>query len=154
MLAGGAWLLDLSGAVDVDLGTVFALALAVVGIALVTSAWYGRAHGLIALGIPLALIVGAFGVIDVPVRGGIGDVTHRPHTIAAVDSAYELAIGSLVVDLRDVDFSARSREVRATLGIGELDVYVPDDVRVVLDGHAGAGSVHAFGPRLEPVLPD
>ena len=84
-------------------------------------------------------------MIDVPVRGGIGDVTHRPHTIAAVDSTYELAIGSLVVDLRDVDFSARSREVRATLGIGELDVYVPDDVRVVLDGHAGAGSVHTFG---------
>ena len=78
VLAGGAWLVDLAGIVDVDVAIVVALALAVVGIALVASAWYGRARGLIALGIVLALAVAAFGVLDVPFRGGIGDPTYRP----------------------------------------------------------------------------
>ena len=41
VLAGVAWLLDASGAVEVDLGVVFALALALVGTALVVSAWFG-----------------------------------------------------------------------------------------------------------------
>lgn len=153
MLAGGAWLLDLAGWVNVDLGTVFALGLAIVGIALVTSAWRGRAHGLIALGILLALIVGAFGVIDVPLRGGIGDTTYRPRTVSAVDRVYETAIGRLTVDLRNVDFSGRQRMVLARVGLGKLQVLVPYGVRVVLKGHAGAGSVHAFGARTQDCCP-
>ena len=40
-----------------NVAIVVALALAVVGIALVASAWYGRARGLIALGIVLALVL-------------------------------------------------------------------------------------------------
>ena len=154
VLAGGAWLLDLAGWVSVDIGVVFALALAVVGIALVASAWFGRARGLIALGILLALVVGAFGVIDVPLRGGIGDKTYRPNTIAAVDSKYEMAIGRMTLDLRRIDFSFRQRTVGAALGIGKLEVIVPEGVRVVVDGHAGAGSVRVFGDDTDDCCPN
>lgn len=153
ILAGAAWLVDLTGIANVDVAVVFALALAVVGIALLASAWYGRARGLIALGILLAFVVAGFGVIDVPLRGGIGAPTYRPDTLAAVDSSYELAIGRMEIDLRGVDFGDQQRSVRATVGIGDLDVLVPEGVRVVVDGHAGAGSVSAFGRRTQTCCP-
>ena len=153
VLAGGAWLLDAAGAVDLDLGVVLALALALVGVALVVSAWWGRSRGLIALGIPLVLVVGGFGLIDVPLEGGIGSPTYRPATIGAVHRTYELAIGDLAVDLGAVDFTGGRRRVHAQLGIGQLNVRVPDGVRVVVDGHAGAGSVTAFGRRSDECCP-
>jgi phage shock protein PspC (stress-responsive transcriptional regulator) len=139
VLGGTAWILDASGAWDVDLGVLTAIALAIVGAALVVSTWYGRARGLLALGIPLVLLVGLFGVVDVPLRGGIGDPTHHPRTVGAIDPDYELAIGNLSVDLRDVDFAGARRHVRAQVGIGQLNVTVPTGVRVVLDAHPGAG---------------
>lgn len=153
VLAGGAWLLEASGVIDIDVGVVVALALALVGVALLVSAWYGRARGLIALGIPLVLVVGALGVVDVPLDGGIGNPTHRPHSVAAVERSYELGIGDLSIDFRDVDFSATRRRVHAQLGIGQLNVTVPADVRVVVDGHVGAGSVTAFGRTAKECCP-
>ncbi len=153
VLAGGAWLLDAAGAVDLDVGVVLALALAVVGGALVVSAWWGRSRGLIALGIPLVLVVGGLGLVDVPLDGGIGNPTYRPTTIGAVHRSYELAIGDLSLDLRRVDFSGGRRHVHAQLGIGQLNVTVPDGVRVVVDGHAGVGSITAFGRQSKECCP-
>ena len=74
-------------------------------------------------------------------------------SVGAVDHDYELAIGNLSVDLRDVDFSGARRHVHAQVGIGQLNVTVPDGVRVVVDGHAGAGSVTAFGRSAHECCP-
>jgi hypothetical protein len=153
VLAGGAWVLDAWDVVQVDVGVLVAFALVLVGVALVVSAWYGRARGLIALGIPLVLVVGAFGVIDVPLRGGIGDARHRPHRVSAVERGYEMAIGNLSVDLRDVDFAGTRRRVHAQIGIGDLDIAVPDDVSVVVDAHAGAGRIDALGRSSDGCCP-
>ena len=63
------------------------------------------------------------------------------HALGAVDSAYELAVGKLTVDLRDVDFSGHRRRVQASVGIGDLDAYhsvgpaEPDLVRRVRVQH-------------------
>ena len=54
-------------------------------------------------------------------------------------TSYELGIGSLKLDLRDVDFSGRTKSVDASIGIGELKVWVPDDVRVVIDEELSIG---------------
>jgi phage shock protein PspC (stress-responsive transcriptional regulator) len=144
VLAGGAWLVDVAGLVDVDIAVVVALGLALVGVALVTSAWWGRARGLIALGIVLALAVAAFGLIDVPLRGGIGDPVYRPRSPAALQHSYRLAIGELTLDLRELDLTGDARRVLAQVGIGEMHVRVPADTRVVVDGHAGIGTVNTF----------
>jgi hypothetical protein len=99
------------------------------------------------------LIVGGFGLVDVPLTGGIGDPTYHPRAVTAVDRDYSLGIGNLSVDLRDVDFSGHRRRVHAQLGIGQLNVTVPEGVRVVVDGHAGAGSVTAFGQQSDECCP-
>src|SRR5439155_953860 len=94
-------------------GAFWPLVLIGLGAAVVVRAWLGSARGLIALGIPLVLLVGAFGLVDVPLSGGIGDPTYHPRSAVAVDGEYQLAIGNLSVDLRDADFSGTRRHVHA-----------------------------------------
>lgn len=153
VLVGAAWVLESLDVVTLDLGVVAALALLVVGIALLVSAWFGRARGLIALGIPLMLLVGVLALVDVPLHGGIGDPTYHPRRVRTVDREYALAVGNLSVDLRDVDFTGTERRVHAQLGIGQLNVVVPTNVRVVLDAHAGVGAVTAFGRSTHECCP-
>jgi phage shock protein PspC (stress-responsive transcriptional regulator) len=145
ILGGLAWLVAAAGWVTVDAGVLTALALTIVGIGLVASAWIGRARGLIALGVVLALAVGAFAAIDVPLRGDIGESTYRPVTAAGVHDRYQMAIGRLEVDLRSADLARRRTEVLARVGIGRVVVRVPDDVRLVVHGHAGVGAVSLLG---------
>jgi phage shock protein PspC (stress-responsive transcriptional regulator) len=145
IVGGVTWLVAAADWSSIDLGVVAAIALTIVGAGLVASAWIGRARGLIVLGILLALVVGAFGAIDVPVRGGIGEATYRPATQAGVRDRYRMAIGRLELDFRQASLAGHRTEVDATVGIGRLVVRVPDDVRLVVHGHAGVGSVSLLG---------
>ena len=78
-------------------------------------------------------------MIDVPLRGGIGDEQHRPTTIAAIRSPYELGIGHLRLDLRAISYPPGVTDLDASVGIGRLEVDVPSSVDLVVDGHTGAG---------------
>jgi phage shock protein PspC (stress-responsive transcriptional regulator) len=145
ILGGVVLLVAAAGWSSVDLGVVAAIALTIVGAGLVVSAWIGRARGLVVLGIVLALVVGAFGAIDVPIQGGIGEATYRPGTQAGVREQYRMAIGRLELDFRQTALAGHRTEVDATVGIGRLVVRIPDDVRLVVHGHAGIGSVSLLG---------
>ena len=54
-------------------------------------------------------------------------------------SSYELGMGELVVDLRDVDLPAGTTRVRVDLGVGHTVVRVPEDACVSSDVQIGAG---------------
>jgi phage shock protein PspC (stress-responsive transcriptional regulator) len=145
ILGGVAWLVAATGRSSVDLGVVAAIALTIVGAGLVVSAWIGRARGLVVLGILLALVVGAFGAIDVPIRGGVGETTYTPATHAGIHDHYRMAIGRLELDFTREALVDHRTEVHATVGIGRLVVRVPHDVRLVVHGHAGVGDVSILG---------
>jgi predicted membrane protein len=143
--AGVAFLLQATGALDVNLTVALAIGTCVVGAALIVSAFAGRAPALIAVGLVLVAATAIANTLDVPLRGGIGEQTYRPQTVAEVQSHYEHGIGRLVIDLRNVPFPAQETDVSAQLGIGQLLVEVPSSVRVEVTAHAGAGSVMLFG---------
>jgi len=145
ILVGVTWLAVAAGWSSVDLGVVAALALTIVGAGLVASAWIGRARGLVVLGLLLALLVGAFGAIDVPLRGGVGKATYAPATHASIHDRYRLAVGRLELDFARGVLAGRRTEVTATVGIGHLVVRVPRDARLVVHGHAGVGTVSILG---------
>jgi len=139
--AGVAGLVAASGH-SIDPVRMFAAGLVLVGAVLVAGAWFGRAGGLIPLGLVLVVGLSASSLVDVPFEGGFGNRTERPTTPAAVDHEYRLAVGQLTVDLRDVHLAAGSHlDVDASVGIGHLVVIVPRNVEVDVHGHAGAGVV-------------
>jgi len=143
--AGIASLLQATGALDVNLTVVLAIGTGVVGAALIVGAFFGRAHTLILVGLFLLAATGISNTLDVPLRGGIGDRTYRPIHVAELQSRYQLGIGKLEIDLRDVPLDGRTTVVDAQDGIGELLVLVPSSVRVEVHAHAGAGAVRMFG---------
>lgn len=147
LLVAGGIALALNSADVIDLSAAAALggAVALIGMALVVGAWWGRARWLIAPAVALALFAALFSLLDVPLGGGIGEGNYHPRSVAAVERDYELGIGSLKIDLRDVDFSGGARAIDASIGIGELKVWVPDGARVVVDEHLSVGELDNFG---------
>jgi phage shock protein PspC (stress-responsive transcriptional regulator)/predicted membrane protein len=143
--AGIASLLQATGALDVNITVALAIATCTVGAALVVAAFAGRAHTLILVGVLLVAATGISSTIDVPLRGGIGSTTYRPFELSSLKSHYELGIGELQIDLRDLPLADRTTVVDAQAGIGQVLVFVPSSVRVEVDAHAGAGSLMLFG---------
>jgi phage shock protein PspC (stress-responsive transcriptional regulator) len=145
VLAGVALLVDRAGWVDVSLAAFLAVALVAVGLALVVSAWWGRALVLIPVGIVLACALALVSVLDVPIGAGIGERRVRPAGPGRLRPTYELAVGELTVDLAELPAGARRADVAARVGIGHLVVLVPPGAGVVADGRVGAGEVVLFG---------
>jgi phage shock protein PspC (stress-responsive transcriptional regulator) len=127
--------------------------LAVAAIAVLAVARVGGAHriwkvlGLMILSLValLAVIVGgaftAVALSGVPIHGGVGDRELRPTVVSQVQHDYRLAIGNMVLDLRNVQFPAGSTSVNASVGIGHLLVEVPPGVDVSVNAHSGIGNV-------------
>ena len=122
-----------------------ALLVAVVGLGLVVGAWYGRVGGLVALGVvlvPVVLVSLASDTVEPDTSAGGG--YHRPAGVDEIPDAYRLGVGRLVVDLREVDFTGRVVETEAEVGIGELAVYLPQDVAADVSGRVGIGSIRTW----------
>lgn len=145
-------LLVLAGALTlagVSPTTGLALALLLTGGALILGAWRGRARWLIPVGLLLSVALAGASVIDVPVRGGTGDVAFRPATVEEIRSPYRLAAGKLVLDLSDLDLAGRTVTVVASVAAGHLDIVVPGDAAVEVDAHTGAGDLELLGRHSE-----
>jgi hypothetical protein len=145
IFGGVAALLSGLDVLDIDLEFVLAIALGIVGLGLVVSAWFGRARGLVPLAILLTVASSAVAIVDTPLGGGVGDREYRPASVAQLQDEYRLAIGSMTLDLRAVPLPPGATEVDASVAIGELHVLVPADVTVEVHAEAGIGRVEVFG---------
>lgn len=129
-----------------NLGAYPALALGVIGAYLILGAFWGRAGGLIALG-----IVAAFATIVGTAANGVGsgktlDIT--PTSAAAVMPSYSLGTGSLTVDLTQVrdQRALDGRVVDLNATFGRIQVIVPNGTGVIFHGTVrGAGSIQTWG---------
>ena len=120
------------------------MTLGIIGLALIVGSVMGRAQGLIVLGIFVAPLLVLSPLAEFELGNGIGQ---RQVTVSSVDEmapAYNLAIGELVVDLRDVDFSGQTFELATSVGIGSLQILVPPDVAVEVAAEVGIGEAQVF----------
>jgi len=145
ILGGVLALLGATDTVDIPVVVGLALSLLLIGGALCVGARWGRARWLIPLGLVVSIVLAAAAIVDVPLGGGAGDRTYRPRAVSQLQSPYRLGAGDMVVDLGALDLGTATRTVDATLGAGDLEVVVPAGADVVVDAHAGAGSVSVFG---------
>jgi phage shock protein PspC (stress-responsive transcriptional regulator) len=139
VLAGGLGLLGVS------VTTGLALALLLTGGALILGAWRGRARWLIPVGLALSVALATVSVIDVPIRGGAGEVSYHPATLAEIRSPYRLAAGEMILDLRDLDLGGETLTIVASVAAGSLRIVVPAGVAVDIDAHVGAGELNVLG---------
>ena len=147
VLVGIGWLLDASG-VEVPWRAVLPAALIAVGLACVAGAFRARQQALMVVGVALTVVLSLAAAadwdLDVPWGGGVGDRTERPTTPADL-TGYELGVGNLVVDLRQLQVPPGTTAVEARVGIGELVVEVPQGVSVQVVASSGLGQVQVFG---------
>jgi hypothetical protein len=132
-------------------GTVYwAAALGVTGLGLVIGTWFGRARGLIALGILLAILTSAVGL------GSRFDnnrwdraVTWTPASVTELRSSYDAPRGDATLDLRKIDFADRAQNVSVDLGAGTLRVLLPPNVDVTVNSDIGVGNSRVLGETAD-----
>ncbi len=159
VLLGVGWLLDASGAADLDWDLILPIGLILVGAALGYAGWQGRGRGgLIALGVVLTVVLTIGTMVRIPFGGGFGDRTERPRTLEAVKDRFELSIGKLTVDLRGLSLPGEvPSEVRVegSVGIGQLVVLVGKGLPcVATHAAAGLGEVVVFGDHHGGITPE
>jgi phage shock protein PspC (stress-responsive transcriptional regulator) len=132
-------------------GLIVAGAIIAIGILLVALSFRGSAKWLIVPALALSIGVGVAAAADLDLEGGVGKRTYAPSSAAAIPAdGYELGVGRLAVDLRQIDWSPERRlELDARVGAGEMLIAVPSDVCVVADAHAGAGDIRIAGQQAD-----
>jgi phage shock protein PspC (stress-responsive transcriptional regulator) len=111
------------------------------GIGLVGGAFRGGARWLIAPAIVLALPLAAVAATDLDLRGTWGERTFRPETVADIGDGYEMGLGAMRVDLRDLELPPGRTDLPLQIGMGEIQVLVPPHMCVVTDAGVSAGAV-------------
>jgi phage shock protein PspC (stress-responsive transcriptional regulator) len=137
-------ILDLAGAPIAD-PAYPALVVGACGVMLLVGAFYGRAGGLILVG--LLASVGLLGATAAQEVDG-GDITRRPLTAGDVPSHLDNSAGEIILDLSDVqDLSALDgKHVELDADIGRIEVIVPEGVSVYVDANVeGLGHIELFG---------
>jgi phage shock protein PspC (stress-responsive transcriptional regulator) len=150
-LALSAWgavaLLDATGATSLSTAAGLSLALLVLGVGLVVGAFIGRSRWLILPALLLAPLALLATVVNLDLNEGFGD-----RHVAVVDAAqlpgtYRLAGGMLSVDLTQPPGGVSNAEVTAEVGAGVLEIRVPADATVRIDGDVGIGVFKVFVER-------
>jgi phage shock protein PspC (stress-responsive transcriptional regulator) len=141
---GGLLIADLAGA-DVAPSAYPATVLALSAVFLLVGSFFGRAGGIILVGLVAAAVTVGTTIAD---HWDPRTTTSVPATAAAVQDTYTMDVGEIVLDLTDVrDLQALDgREITVDGNVGHLDVRVPAGVTVVSESHiSGVGGISALG---------
>lgn len=143
---------DVAGA-DVPASGYPALVLATTALALVVGAFWGRAGGLIALGVLLLPITAATTAAD---EFAGEDIRATPTEAGQVLDDYRLEAGEMVVDLSgvgDVD-ELDGRRVEITGGVGRIEVVLPEGMDVPVTASVGGpGNVQVLDRQSDGMSP-
>jgi phage shock protein PspC (stress-responsive transcriptional regulator) len=139
--------LAIGGAVAAAAGgsTIVAVILIVAGVALVAGAFVKPIRWLILPALLLGLSAGGVSAAGVSSGGGVGERHYRPASVSDLRDHYELGLGQLDLDLRDLDLPPGDTPLEVDLGIGDLRIAVPDDVCVASKVEIGAGEARVLG---------
>ncbi len=125
-----------------------ALALAITAVMLVVGSFWGRAGGLIALGLVAALATAGAAVSD---NFDAGDRSYTPTDAADVRDSYDFGGGQFTLDLSEVsDVEALDGRDIAIDGVGgQIEVIVPDGMDVDVKTQVVGGNSRVFDQRSD-----
>ena len=131
------------GGTDVPVSAYPALATAIAGVMLLVGSFYGRAGGIILLGLMGFFTLGATSVAD---NIDTTSFTARPTVASAVANTYSESVGEVVIDLSDVTHppALDGRDITIESGVGHVLVIVPPHTDVIAKATVGAGDLRVF----------
>ena len=141
---GGLGIADLAGA-DVAPSAYPATALGLSAAFLLLGSFFGRAGGLILVGLVAAFATVGSTVAD---RWDPHTTTEVPVSASQVRAEYTMDVGELVLDLTDVadPQALDGRTIHVTGNVGHLDIRVPAGMSVVANTDVtGIGGINALG---------
>lgn len=145
--------------VDVPVSVAGPALLVVLGLGVLVSGIRGDSSGglvslAIVLGVLLAIgsLVGA--LLEVPLRGAVGERHHRPASVAELEPDYRMLMGELELDLRELELPPGTTTVEASTVLGQVVVRVPPATDVSVDADAGGGTATMFGEAREGLSVD
>lgn len=153
LTVGVLWILRTAGTVDLDPSRMLAAALLVVGLGLLVGTWVGRGRWLILVGwllLPVVIVaelLRPYGVIDLPasdVRAGFGEVVVTPQTLDELEASYQLAAGSMVFDLSQLEIDEPT-DLTLSVVAGEVVVTLPENVTALVTGQVAIGELYVDG---------
>ncbi|CAN5311781.1 PspC domain-containing protein [soil metagenome] len=127
--------------------TALAITITIAGVALLIGTIFGRARGLIIIGIICTLLLLPLSFAEsfgVPLRAGVGERVFTPVVVEDLQP-YDLLAGIQVIDLTQLDLDGETAYVSVSMGAGELVVRVPDNVAVTVAGRMQVGEHTLFG---------
>jgi hypothetical protein len=152
---GLGWLLHSLDVIEVPWDALLPVALIAIGAVLVVGSRTGRHSGLIALGIVLTIFTALVTAVDLPLVGGVGQREITPQSLAELEHRYDLAVGQLVIDLRELQLQPGERvDLEARVGMGELVVDVPFGALIEAHARAGLGDVQVLGRQASGFGPE
>ncbi len=148
VLGGIGWLVQQLDLVELSVATMLSTLLIALGIGLVATARRAGGGGLVVLGLALTVALASISAVDVGLlQKGVGERSFVPTVGADLESNYQLGVGSLTLDLTELDAAAMAgRRVRVQVAMGELIVVLPsaEVVGVEIIAEAQAGELDLF----------
>lgn len=122
-----------------------ALAVTIVGVGLLVGSIAGRARWLILLGVIMVPTLMFSPVFELEWEADAIDRRIAPTTFTGLEQTYELDVGSLEIDLRELPWDGEEVEIDASVDAGEIEILVPDGVGIVGSASVDIGEVSGFG---------
>jgi len=133
-----------SPAVDADTRHYLALAVSTLGLGVLLGTVYGRARWIIPIG--LLLLPPLVTASAVEAGAGSWDIPQlvRPTQFAQLETLYERAVGEMVIDLTGLPWSGETVEFDAEVGIGKLELILPEGVGVEASSDVAIGRLNGI----------
>jgi hypothetical protein len=144
-LGATAAVIGAAGWADVHPAVFIGATLATVVGGFIARAIRGGSRGLVPVSLLMLTAVTVVAVASPYLDNGTGDKDAHPTTFSDVQAEYSYGIGSMVVDLRDVDFPTGIHHIDVDHGIGSAQVWLPTDVSYQITGDTDIGNIDVLG---------
>jgi phage shock protein PspC (stress-responsive transcriptional regulator) len=144
---GTLGIVDVAGVAVAD-AAYPALAVGIAGLMLLVGSFYGRAGGLILVGLLATVPMAALTVVSQ--WEGERSIRETPATADEVESSYDFGGGELTLDLTQVDDveALDGRQISVEGGAGRIELLVPEEMDVTVNGRIdGPGAITLFGEQ-------
>lgn len=134
-----------SVSVDAEPRHYMALAVTILGLGLLVGSVWGSARWLILLGVVLVPTLLFSPAFEVNWTSESYNVEHEPRFFDDVQDDYSIGVGSMAIDLTQLDWDGQTLDLNARVDLGNLQIRIPSGVGIDGTASVDVGRVSANG---------